>query len=92
MTVALVAAGWTIPPAWSREDASEMLCRDVQELVRERGRVVLATGRYTYDLFVAGRRYCLSGEMTVPALMKTTDRDRCRVGYHCVGIEERVND
>ena len=90
--IGLLVATMAAAPSRARENASEMLCRDVQVLVRERGRVVLATGQYTFDLFVAGRRYCLAGEMTVPALTRTLDRERCRVGYHCVGIEERDND
>lgn len=74
--------------AKAREDASAMLCRDVQVLVRENGRVVLATGGYTFSMFVAGRRYCLPNEMTIPALTRTLDRKRCRAGYHCVGRDE----
>lgn len=74
--------------AAAREDARTMKCSAAQVLVRKNGKVLLTTGTHTFDLFVAGRRYCIAGEKTVPALTETLDRKRCRVGYHCVATDE----
>jgi hypothetical protein len=76
---------FTGPAAAERRlEARAMTCIALQGAVRHAGSVVISTGAHSYALFVASRRYCRVGEMTVPALLQSLDRERCRVGYHCV--------
>lgn len=60
-----------------------MTCAQAQQFVRERGAVILSTGRYTYSRFVATRGYCLYFEKTRPKWASTADKKECPVAYEC---------
>ena len=77
--VALLAG---LPLAQARESTLSMSCRQATSLVASRGAVVLSTGRYTYDRFVASPGYCFAGEWGEPAWAPTRDGS-CRLGYIC---------
>ena len=58
-------------------------CRQAAGLVASHGAIVLGTGGYTYDRFIADRRFCLSTEVTEPAWVPAGDTPQCFVGYRC---------
>lgn len=68
-------------PAWAeaRPDARAMTCEQVRALIRDRGAVVLTTGRYTYKRFVYHRGYCLYSERIGHDWIATSDTLECRV-------------
>ena len=80
LTVAALLAG--IPLAEARQSTLSMSCRQAASLVASRGAVVLSTGRYTYDRFVASPGYCFAGEWAEPAWAPTRSGN-CRLGYIC---------
>ena len=61
-----------------------MSCGQAAGLVASRGAIVLGTGGYTYDRFVADRRFWLRSEITEPAWVPAGDTPQCLVGYRCV--------
>ena len=67
----------------ARPDLRQMTCAQGQALVRQRGAVVMTTGRYTYQRFVAGKSWCDHWEIIRPEVVTTRDTDRCVVGYIC---------
>jgi hypothetical protein len=69
--------------AQPRPSSVNMGCRQAAGLVASRGAIVLGTGGYTYDRFVADHRFCLRGEVTEPAWVPTRDTPQCLVGYRC---------
>jgi hypothetical protein len=69
--------------ALARPSTLSMSCSQAQNLVARRGAVVLSTGRYTYDRFVAGAGYCLHGEYADSAWAPTRDTSHCPLGYTC---------
>lgn len=58
-------------------------CAASQALVVSRGAIVLGTGGYTYDRFVADGRFCEITEYTEPAYVPSLDTPQCFVGYRC---------
>ena len=66
-----------------RPSTLSMSCSQAQSLVARRGAVVLSTGRYTYDRFVASGGYCLHGEYADNAWAPTRDASHCQLGYTC---------
>ena len=73
--------------AWARPDVRTMNCAQARALVWQSGAIVLTTGRYTYDRYVAGQRYCYRPYYIRRAWVATADTDRCLIGYTC---EQRV--
>lgn len=81
---AFIAVGTTPSEAQRRPDARVLSCDQARSLVRQNGAVVMTTGRYTYDRYVADDRFCHFGEITEPAWIGTADTPSCRVGYRCI--------
>ncbi len=85
----LILAGLAIvplaaaPALAARPDLRRMSCAQAQDMVVDRGAVVMTTGRFTYQRFVSHQRYCDRWEATVPALAATRDKQQCLVGYIC---------
>jgi len=73
--------------AYARPDVRTMSCAQASALVRQSGAVVLTTGRYTYDRYVAGQTFCERPFVTRSAWVATADTDRCNIGYTC---EQRI--
>lgn len=51
--------------------------------MQARGGIVLGTGGYTYDRFVADRGFCEPTEAVRRAFVPTRDTRACLVGYRC---------
>ena len=66
-----------------------MTCAQVRDLVFGSGAIVLTTGRYTYDRYVADEHFCPIGYMTREAWIATSDTGACPVGYTCVVRSDR---
>ncbi|HMB48407.1 MAG TPA: hypothetical protein VKN63_09040 [Afifellaceae bacterium] len=77
------------PSAAARPDARAMSCERAQQMVLNRGAVVMTTGKYTYQRFVSRRSYCDYWEVTRSAWTATRDDPKCRIGYIC---EQRMDD
>jgi hypothetical protein len=60
-----------------------MSCADAQALVASQGAVVLSTGEFTYQRYVATPGHCLVGEGASTGYAPTQDMPRCRVGWIC---------
>ncbi|HSG96223.1 MAG TPA: hypothetical protein VLA28_11940 [Afifellaceae bacterium] len=73
--------------AYARPDVRTMSCAQARALVIQYGAVVLTTGRYTYDRYVAGQAYCEMPFVIRRAWVATADTRRCNIGYTC---EQRV--
>lgn len=58
-------------------------CAASRQDVARHGAVVLGTGGYTYDRFVADRSFCERDEFTEPAWVASRDTQACFVGYRC---------
>jgi hypothetical protein len=69
--------------AQQRPSTLEMTCAQARGLVASRGAVVLGTGGYTYDRFVAHRGFCMITETTEAAWVPSRDIPQCFVGYRC---------
>ena len=78
--------------AYARPDVRTMTCSQAKALVRQSGAVVMTTGRYTYDRFVASRSYCERTYITGPAWIATKDTSECQVGFRCEEPTRRIND
>ena len=78
--------------AYARPDVRTMTCAQAKALVRQSGAVVLTTGKYTYDRFVAGRAYCERTYITGNAWIATKDTRQCQVGFRCEEPTRRIND
>jgi hypothetical protein len=72
------------PALESRPSTLTMSCRQARTLVESRGAIVLATGRLTYDRFVAHGGLCSLGEIAEPAFEPSAETAQCFVGYRCV--------
>lgn len=60
-----------------------MTCADVQSLIRQHGAVVISTGQYTFDRYVANLNFCQHGEVLKRDYVPTRDTNRCYV-QRCV--------
>ena len=70
------------PPAEARPNTTTMSCNQARSLVRAHGGIVLSTGRYTYDRYVAAPYYCDQDEWGRAASVPTLSGS-CPVGYIC---------
>lgn len=78
---AVLLAGTSIAAA--RPSTLDMTCAEAAATVASLGAVVLSTGTYTYERFVAHDGFCLPGEYAKPASAPTLDTDFCGLGYTC---------
>ncbi|MXN65812.1 hypothetical protein GR183_12935 [Stappia sp. GBMRC 2046] len=69
--------------AQARPDTRSMTCAQAQAFVQQRGAVVMSTGQYTYDRFVASRAFCMRDEILKPLYAPTRDTAQCPVAYEC---------
>ncbi len=82
LVLALAALVPTVAEA-ARPDLRRMSCAQAQAMVAQRGAVVMTTGQYTYQRFVAGPRWCDRWEVVRPEVARTRDTQSCVVGYIC---------
>ena len=76
---ALLAAPTLAVAQSGRPNTTTMSCGQVQSLIKQRGGVVLSTGRYTFDRYVDNRSFCQHGEITQRDYVPTRDNNRCLV-------------
>jgi hypothetical protein len=69
--------------AQPRPSTLAMSCRQAQALVASRGAIVLGTGQYLYDRYVAHVGFCQFEETTEPAFEPTADNPQCPIGNRC---------
>lgn len=74
--------------AQNRPDTRQMTCEQVQSLINQNGAVVLTTGRYTYDRYVAHGGHCLHPYVPRLATAPTRDDAMCTIGYECINDPE----
>ncbi|MCP8940858.1 hypothetical protein NK718_20215 [Alsobacter sp. SYSU M60028] len=81
MSRAILAAILTLAAApalaQSRPDTLTMTCAQTQALVKSKGSIVLGSGQFFYDLYVASVTYCPIGEVTRVMFVKTKDQPAC---------------
>jgi len=78
--------------AHARPDVRTMTCAQAKALVLQRGSVVMTTGKYTYERYVAGRAYCERPYVHRRAWIATKDTNECLVGFRCVVRPPRLRD
>jgi len=79
-----VLSGTTVSEAQSgRPNSTAMTCTQVQSMITQRGGVVISTGQYTFDRYVANRNFCQHGEILRKDYIPTRDNNRCYV-QRCV--------
>jgi hypothetical protein len=66
-----------------RPNSTTMSCGQAQSMINQRGAVVMSTGRYTFDRYVANRSFCQHGEVTRRDYIPTKDNAKCYV-LRCV--------
>ena len=69
--------------AQSRPDARNMSCGELQDLVSRSGQIVVTTGQFTYQRFVAHRGYCDFFETARQDYVETLDTGSCPISYIC---------
>jgi hypothetical protein len=67
----------------TRSDSLTMSCANARQLVSQRGAVVVGTGPYIYDRFVAHAGYCEITQTAEPAWVPTADDRQCPIGQRC---------
>ena len=83
----LVAAA----PALARPNTLSMSCAQAAALVSAQGGIVLSTGEFTFDRYVASGAFCLPQDVTRPAFAPTADHPQCRIGFVCRSKVFRFN-
>jgi hypothetical protein len=84
---AALLAGTSIAAA-GRPSTLSMSCAEAAATVATTGAIVLTTGEFTYNRFVAHGGFCLQNEDLTPARAPTLDAPDCPIGYTC---EPRMN-
>lgn len=87
LAAAAALAGGTIALAASQPASAQsgrplstaMTCAQVQGMINQRGAVVLSTGQYTFDRYVANRNFCQHGEVAGKDTVPTRDNAYCYV-------------
>ena len=87
---ALAAILTGIPVCEARPSTTTMSCAQAAATVAKAGAIVLTTGDFTYERFVATTTFCLGGEIAERGVAPTTDSPSCSVGYICK--REDTND
>ena len=67
----------------ARPSTLGMSCAEAQATVAKSGAVVLTTGEFTYDRFVAHPGFCEPSEAANQAVAPTRDSETCPIGYTC---------
>ena len=75
------------PSAEARVNITRQSCSQAKNLVQSKGRIVLTTGRNTYDLYVANHSYCETGDIAVRGYVRTRSKKSCFIGYTCQPYE-----
>ncbi|MHB2165891.1 hypothetical protein [Alsobacter sp. R-9] len=76
-------AGPTGVQAQKRPDTLTMTCAQAAALVRQQGAIVLGTGQYVFDRFVADGRFCSINEVAAPTRVQTKDQKACMLLSKC---------
>ncbi len=81
----ILLAALSVPAAAQqpRPSVDRMTCAQAAGLVAASGAIVLSTGPYTYNRFVAHVGHCLRGEMIEPTWVTTRDAPQCYIGFIC---------
>ncbi len=91
LAIAALTASLALVPglalAQARPSSPSMTCAQAQALIRTQGAVVLGTGQFTYDRYVAHRGFCQPTESVKPAWVPTRDSQQCFIGYTCRELE-----
>lgn len=74
--LAMLAA---IQPSLARPNSTAMTCAQVQSMITRQGAVVMSTGQYTFDRYVANLNFCQHGEVLYREYIPTRDTRKCRV-------------
>ncbi len=77
-TMAMVAVQ-PVSAQSGRPNSTTMTCAQVQSMISQRGAVVLSTGQYTFDRYVANRNACQHGEFLRRDYVPTRDAKKCQV-------------
>ena len=67
----------------ARPSTLNMTCDQARGIVASQGAVVLRTGQFTFERFVAYEGYCMFDEYADWAWAPTRDVPQCPVGYVC---------
>jgi hypothetical protein len=76
----------TSAAAQPRPSTLQMTCGQAAALVASQGGIVLDTGGYTYDRFVAHRGFCLRSEVARTVWVPTRDTPNCHL-WRCKEAE-----
>ena len=82
--LALLGLSASLATAQGRVDARNLSCGEARALLQQNGAIVFTTGRFTYDRYVAGERFCPVGHVADSAWIPTRDTQSCRIGYRCI--------
>ena len=80
--VIAVAANASVAEA-ARLSTVGMSCAQAAATVAGSGAIVLSTGQFTYDRFVAHAGFCMHDEVAKPVVAPTLDSPYCSIGYRC---------
>lgn len=69
--------------AEARKNTLDYTCHQARAIVQDHGSILMSTGRYTFDRFVANRSYCPMGDYVKRAKAPTRDRRYCNIGFVC---------
>lgn len=85
-TATLFGPAMDTASAQARPDTRSMTCAQAQNFVRQRGAVVMTTGRNTFERIVASARYCPPQQNFLRRFnAETSDARHCQVGFTCGG-------
>ena len=69
--------------AGARPNTTAMSCAEATATVARAGSIVLSTGEFAYERFVAGIQFCMPRQQTEPGFAPTRDSRQCQVGFVC---------
>ncbi len=67
----------------TRVSTTDISCGQARAIVQRQGAVVLGTGGFTYERFVASQAFCEREETIRITFAPTLDNPQCPVGYRC---------
>lgn len=79
------------PALAQRVDSRSLSCAAAQDLVRQRGSVVLSTSTFLFYRYVSDRSYCDRSQVLRAAAAPTSDNPNCNVGFRCAGRPNSSN-
>lgn len=81
---------WSLPAEAQarRANSTSMTCAQVQNMIAQRGAVVMNTGPNTFDRYVSGRGFCQISEYARADNVPTKDNPKCQV-RRCVNTTPR---